>query len=270
MGTSSPAVRLDLSLPPEVASIGRGTHGVRSLEDTFQLPELWSLHLYGYHAEIEVDGSWFAISPGTVSLVPPASLIRYRYLGPSTHLYAHLRATPASGRENDSRPGDRLQMITNPGGELPAITDLMHSAVAAATISAARTRCDIWSALLRLDNRPRSRRPRPAEGHLATAMSYIESRLPEPISVPDVAGHIGISANYLARIFTAELGETVVGYIRRRRIDHARRLLTSSTMSIPAISASVGFADLQAFNKACRSVTGMSPRQLRSVDLDRR
>ncbi len=260
-----PSVAMDLSVPPEVVNQGRGTHGTTRLEDRFQLPQLWSLHLYGYHAEIEVDGRLFAISPGTVSLVPPASVIRYRYRGPSTHLYAHLRADAGeSGRPGQYRPGGRLQMIMSPGAQLPMITDLMESAVVAAATRPARTRADIWSVLLRLDDRRPIGRSRPAEEHLLAAMSFIEGRLPEAVSVPEVAAAVGISSNHLARVFTAELQETVVGYVRRRRVDHARRLLASSTMSIPAIAASVGFADLQAFNKACRQVTGLSPRRLRN------
>jgi AraC-like DNA-binding protein len=259
-----PTVAMDLTTPPEVVNQGRGTHGVTRLEDRFQLPELWSLHLYGYHAGIEVDGRRFAITPGTVSLVPPASVIRYHYRGPSTHLYAHLRAAPADPvRPGGHRPGGRLQMIMSPGSLLPVISDLMESAVVAAPTRPARTRADIWSALLRLDDRPLTGRSRPAEEHLLAAMSFIESRLPDSLSVPEVAAAVGISSNHLARVFAAELSETVVGYIRRRRVDHGRQLLASSTMSIAAIAASVGFPDLQAFNKACRTVTGLSPRQLR-------
>ncbi|WP_114853896.1 AraC family transcriptional regulator [Brachybacterium sp. YJGR34] len=259
--SASPAP-LDLTSPPQVQNVGRSTHGVRSGEDVFRLPELWSLHLYAYEAELEVDGVLHVVTPGTVSLVPPACLIRYRYRGPSTHLYAHLRGDPVP--PGSSAPGGRLEVLMRPGAELPAITDLMTSALAAAATRPARTRADLWTALLRLDDRPCSSDARPARDHVAAAMSYIESRLPEPVTIPEVAAHVGISANHLARVVGAELGETPVAYIRRRRIDHARRLLTGSTMSIPAIAASVGFSDLQAFNKACRAVTGSSPRVLRS------
>lgn len=263
MRDQTPTVPLDLSMPPEVVNIGRGTHGVHSLQDVFQLPELWSLHVYGYSAELEVDGTSYPIAEGDVSLVPPASLIRYRYQGPSTHLYAHLRGPrddPTAGPTGRSG----LRLIMNPGAELPVITDLMRSAIAAATTRPAQTRCDVWAALLRLGSRRRSVPPRPAERHLSSAMSYIESRLPDLITVPEVADRVGISANHLGRIFSDELGETAVAYIRRRRVDRARQLLANSTMSIAAISAMVGFSDLQAFNKTCRTVTGMSPRQLRA------
>lgn len=253
-----PAVELDLSEPPEVWAQGRSTHGIRSLEDRFQLPRLWSLHLYGYHAELEVDGVAHQVAPGTVSLVPPAAAIRYRYRGPSTHLYAHLKA----GTGAPSR--GRLQLIMSPGAELPVITDLMESAVAAAAFRPERTRADVWGVLLRLADRPATRRTTtPAHDHVVAAMAYVESRLTETLTVPQVAAAAGISANHLTRLFSAEVDQSVVGYIRRRRIDHARRLLASSTMSITAIAAAVGFPDLQAFNKACRAVTGRSPRRLR-------
>ncbi|HVX43907.1 MAG TPA: helix-turn-helix transcriptional regulator [Mycobacteriales bacterium] len=253
-----PDVELNLAEPPEVVNQGRATHGVKHLQDEFLLPELWQLHLYDYYAELEVDGRPYPISPGVVSLVPPAARIRYRYRGPSTHHYAHLR-------EIDPRGGSRLRLIMSPGAELPIITDLMSSAITAAATRPARTRADVWAVLLRLADRPPPERPdRPAPDHVRAAMSFIESRLPEPLSVPQVAAAVGVSPNHLARVFAAEAGQTVVGYIRQRRIDHARRLLASTTMSIGAIAASVGIADLQAFNKACRAVTGRSPRKLRN------
>jgi AraC-like DNA-binding protein len=253
-----PDVDIALGEPPEVVNQGRATHGVKHLTDEFLLPELWQLHLYDYHAELEVDGRPYLISPGVVSLVPPAAQIRYRYRGPSTHHYAHLRAVGRAGTS-------RLQLIMSPGAELPMITDLMSSAITAAATRPARTRADVWAVLLRLADRSLPERPeRPAQDHVRAAMSFIESRLPEPLSVPQVAAAVGVSPNHLARVFSAEARQTVVGYIRQRRIDHARRLLASTTMSIGAIAASVGIADLQAFNKACRAVTGVSPRQLRN------
>ena len=57
---------------------------------------------------------------------------------------------------------------------------------------------------------------------------------------------------------------TVVAYVRLRRMARARHLLVSSTLSIPAVAASVGITDLQAFNKACRRELGGSPRAVRA------
>lgn len=257
-------VHLDLSEPPEVVNQGLATHGVGGrLTDEFLLPELWSLHLYRYDATLEVDGVTHRISPGTVSLVPPASRIVYSYLGPSQHLYAHLRPPSAAAGTAYAE----LSLTMSPGADLPAVTDLMQSAVASAAARPERTRADIWMMLLRLADRPRPVGPRattaPAHDHVVAAMSYIESRLAGPLTVPEVARAVGLSHSQLTRVFTAETGQTVVGYLRRRRVEHAQHLLAHSTMSITAIAATVGIPDLQAFNKTCRAVTGRSPRQLR-------
>ena len=66
-------------------------------------------------------------------------------------------------------------------------------------------------------------------------------------------------------LFHAETGLTVIAYIRQRRMARARHLLVSSTLSIPAVAASVGISDLQAFNKACRRELGGSPRTVRNA-----
>ncbi|NAZ84139.1 helix-turn-helix domain-containing protein [Kineococcus sp. R8] len=256
-------VPLDVAAPPEVVNQGRATHGVLRSEDVFQLPELWSLHLYGYAAELEVDGVVHTVTPGSVSLVAPASVIRYRYRGPSQHLYAHLRA-PRLG------PGaaSGLSVLMHPGADLPRIAELMESAVASAVARPARTRADVWTVLLRLADRVGPDPVRPAGGpaldYVAATVSLVESRLAEPLTVRDIAAAVGVSPGHLTRVFSAATGETVVGHLRRRRVEHARHLLTRSTMSIAAVAASVGIPDLQAFNKTCRAVTGSSPRGLRA------
>ena len=100
-------------------------------------------------------------------------------------------------------------------------------------------------------------------------MDHIEARLAEPLSVPEIARRAGLSHNHLTRLFRMHTGDTVVAYIRRRRMARAEHLLRRSTMPIPAVAASVGIGDLQAFNKACRRVLGASPRSLRFPRPDR-
>lgn len=250
-----------------MVGFGRATHGRAALTDVFQLPELWSLHLYDYVAELEVDGMSYPVTPGCVTLVPPASLIRYRYRGPSTHLYAHLDMD--AGRREDRRglpPAPaRLSVLMSPGTDLPAITDLMESAVANAAMHPERARADVWMVLLRLADRYRQESGEdPATEYVSAAMAYLESRLGEHVTVPEVAAAVGISPHHLTRVFAAQTGHTVVGYLRHRRVQRARHLLTSSTMSIVAIAAAVGIPDLQAFNKTCRALTGYAPRALRA------
>ena len=88
-----------LEEPPGVVRLGVGRHGTTGLVDRFSLPELWSLHLYSYRATLLVEDCSFQINPNDISLVPPTTRIEYRCLGPSQHLYAHLRISGAFASE---------------------------------------------------------------------------------------------------------------------------------------------------------------------------
>ncbi|MBA2951538.1 AraC family transcriptional regulator [Streptomyces himalayensis] len=249
--------QIHLGEPPLVAAAGVGVHGVASRTDVFRLPELRQLHLYQYDAELIVDGTPHVIRPGRVSLVPPGTTVRYRYQGRSQHLYAHLRI-PAAG------PTRTVPVVQDAGPELPTLTSLLLQAITADPREPERTRAEIWTALWRIAQlAPAAQRPGPHPA-VSTAIAYIEAHLAAPLTVPAVARAAGVSHNHLTRLFRAATGDTVVGYVRRRRLDRAHHLLRASTLSIPAVAASVGIPDLQAFNKACRREFGASPRALRA------
>jgi transcriptional regulator GlxA family with amidase domain len=152
------------------------------------------------------------------------------------------------------------------GPEFPMLSSLLLNAIAAAPGAPEHTRAEIWTALWRVARltppTATSRGPHPAVG---TAIAHIEARLAAPLTIPEIARAAGISHNHLTRLFRAETGTTVVAYIRRRRLQRAHHLLRATTLSIPAVAASVGIPDLQAFNKACRRELGASPRVLRGT-----
>jgi AraC family transcriptional regulator len=250
---------LHLGEPPAVVNIGVGVHGVASPTDVFRLPELWQLHLYQYDAELTVDGTSHVIRPGRVSLVPPGTTVRYRYQGRSEHLYAHLRITSAG-------PPRTIPVMQDTGPELATLSGLLLHAIAAAPGAPERTRAEIWTALWRIADLTPPAVPNPGpHPAVSTAIAHIEAHLAAPLTIPGIARAAGISHNHLTRLFRAETGTTVVAYIRRRRLERAHHLLRASTLSIPAVAASVGIPDLQAFNKACRRELGAAPRVLRGA-----
>jgi AraC family transcriptional regulator len=253
---SGATVAVPLDHPPEVVSIGVGRHGTTRRVDVFRLPDLWSLHLYNYSADLVVDRITYAIRPGTVSLVPAGAQSQYRYRGASEHLYAHVRLTESGNR--------RVVPLLQPAGiEVPALAEQLRQALAASTRSPARANAEVWAALWRVAELAEVPERAPGHAMVARAVAHIESRLPEHLTVAEVARTVGISHNHLTRLFRAEVGTTVVAYLRRRRLERARHLLRESTLAIPAIAAAVGIPDLQAFNKACRREFGLSPRAVR-------
>jgi AraC family transcriptional regulator len=244
---------LSLDRPPEVVNLGVGVHGVTSRREVFRLPDLWQLHLYRYTAELELAGTTYPIRPGYVSLVPAGAEVQYRYRGRSEHLWVHLR--PGRGSSRD------VPVMQDAGAETPLLTSLLLGAIESSAQHPARAGAEVWTALWRVAELTAADRPHAA---VATAIAYIESNLADPLTVPGLALVAGVSHNHLTRLFRAETGSTVVGYIRARRMARARHLLTSSTLPIPAVAASVGIPDLQAFNKACRRDLGAPPRAVRA------
>ncbi|GGS77241.1 AraC family transcriptional regulator [Streptomyces tanashiensis] len=249
-----------LDEPPTLVALGIGVHGPAGQVEVFSLPDLWQFHLYGYDADLTVDGTAHAIRPGRVSLVPPGTEVRYRYRGRSEHVYAHLRLGTAGAPCS-------IPVIQPAGHALDLLTAQLHQALAAWPNTPAWATAEVWAALWRIARLtpPREQSTRAVHPAVAAATALIEARLTEPVTVPEIAKAAGVSHNHLTRLFRAATGETVVGYIRTRRMERARHFLQATTLSIPAVAASVGIPDLQAFNKACRRELGASPRGIRTA-----
>jgi AraC family transcriptional regulator len=253
-------VLLHLTEPPEVVNAGVGVHGVRSLRDVFRMPDFWQFHLYGYSAELTVGGTTYPVSPGSVSLVPAGVPVEFAYRGRSEHLYAHFRPRRVG------RPS-YVPAVQDSGTAAPVISDLLRRAIEATPSGSPRVAAEVWTALWRVSQLSAAlSEGGGTAGHpaVAAAIAYIEANLARPLTVPVLARAAGVSHNHLTRLFGSETGTTVVAYIRQRRMARARHLLVSSTLSIPAVAASVGIPDLHAFNKSCHRELGGSPRTVRA------
>ncbi|WP_027343749.1 AraC family transcriptional regulator [Hamadaea tsunoensis] len=254
---------LPLAGPPVVSAVGVGLHGVTSDRDTYLLPQHWQLHLYSYEGTLTAGGTAYAIRPGHVSLVPPGTRVDFVYRGRSEHLFCHFQpgvCDAATAPETASLP-----VMQDAGPVAATLSAAFHAAIGAFGRRPAQVAAEIWAALWRVATLP-AVPPERAETHpaVAVAIAYVQARLGQPLTVAGIARHAGVSQTHLLRLFRAATGETVVAYVRRRRLEQAGHLLRQSTLSIPAIAATVGIPDLQAFNKACRRELGGSPRAVRA------
>ncbi|WP_019809619.1 helix-turn-helix domain-containing protein [Saccharomonospora halophila] len=105
---------------------------------------------------------------------------------------------------------------------------------------------------------------------LQRVRSFIDQRLHDPELTPGVvaAAH-HISTSYLHRLFQED-GVAVAAWIRRRRLERARRDLTDpvlSTVPVHHIAARCGFRHHAAFTRAFRTAYGVPPRDYRAAAL---
>jgi AraC family carnitine catabolism transcriptional activator len=97
------------------------------------------------------------------------------------------------------------------------------------------------------------------------AVDLIEANISEPLPVPDIAQHVGISQRQLERQFNQTMGCSVVQFGLLLRLQHARVLLISTDLSVRDISAASGFNSLSHFAYAFRKCFGRRPSEYRQA-----
>jgi len=81
----------------------------------------------------------------------------------------------------------------------------------------------------------------------------------------DICRMLGISENYLSRLFRQELGLTLAEYVNRYRVRVARHLLRETDLSVTEIAHQVGFDDPAYFSRVFARHAGVSPRTCRQT-----
>ena len=74
---------------------------------------------------------------------------------------------------------------------------------------------------------------------------------------------MGVSEDYLSRVFNRELNISPWDYLNRFRVLQSKHLLLHSTDTIGVIARQVGFKDQAYFSRVFRKVTGLSPQGFR-------
>ena len=95
------------------------------------------------------------------------------------------------------------------------------------------------------------------------AEDYIRSNLTRPLSIEEVARHVGYTDYYLSRKFARETGLKFADYVNRERVLYAKSLLRSGSMQIQAISDLLQFSSLSYFGRVFRKFTGLTPKEYR-------
>lgn len=98
------------------------------------------------------------------------------------------------------------------------------------------------------------------------AIAWIEDHLFEPMTVKSIADQVGYSPSRFSRGFTRLQGESVMSFVRGRRLEAAaRRLLTDPAARIVDLAFESGFDSQEAFTRAFSRAFGHPPGRLRSL-----
>ncbi|HYD63292.1 MAG TPA: helix-turn-helix domain-containing protein [Noviherbaspirillum sp.] len=98
---------------------------------------------------------------------------------------------------------------------------------------------------------------------VVAAERWIDARLSGPISITELAAALAVTPKTLARRIDAATGISPVKFIQRRRLLHASHLIETTSKSIEAIAAEVGYQDATALRKLVKREFGTTPAALR-------
>lgn len=99
--------------------------------------------------------------------------------------------------------------------------------------------------------------------YLNKICSYIGKSFNKDLSLDMVADDVGLSPQYVSKLFKGKLGINFIDYMTDRRVNYAKNLLKSCNKSISEIGALVGYSDVNYFSKIFKKLTGLSPKQYR-------
>jgi len=99
------------------------------------------------------------------------------------------------------------------------------------------------------------------------AIQFIESHLFEDLTVERVARGCSLSAFHFSRGFSRRQGESLMSYVRGRRLETAaKRLLSEPHIAVVDIALDCRFESHAAFTRAFTRAFGMSPNQYRRAE----
>jgi transcriptional regulator GlxA family with amidase domain len=125
---------------------------------------------------------------------------------------------------------------------------------------------------LSIDRNPSSQRPYflfiapkdHGDDKVLRLQGWIEANYQRPVTVDDMIAAAGMSARNLGRRFLSATGLSPVQYLRKVRIEAAKRLLEEPRAVVDRIAAEVGYGDSRAFIRAFGTIAGLSPGQYRA------
>lgn len=90
-------------------------------------------------------------------------------------------------------------------------------------------------------------------------LTLVDAHRSDPnTSVETLAEALSMTSRHLRRLLVARCGEAPSALLRRRRVEHAERLLAAGA-TLRGAACAAGYTDLCAFNRAFRAVTGRAP-----------
>ncbi len=246
--------------------------GIEHLQEAIRRPNgfpVWQI-FYGVSGKgvFYLDGFRTVMQPGQIAVLPPNTRHGYEsldsdwvvhYLGFDGPLCLRILSVLKLSEAG-------VYSLPNPALFLHALARIQELAAEEKCRQELCSR-ELYSLLLDLSatlRRLPANLSKESDGPEKELILYLEDHYAEDISLATLSEHFYLTSEYLCAIFKRSTGESIMRYLRKVRIHHAKLLLMEKPeQSIESIAQDCGFHSSAYFGRVFREVAGCTPQQYR-------
>lgn len=239
------------------------------------------------HAELNISGEIYRLTPGHLYLIPPFTTHSDHCEGEFSLYYVHVYEdltrniswfeqmkfpVETSSHLLDAALMQRLLDI-NPGRELKRYDPDSYNDSDNLYQSIAENRHQSLHAQLETDGIIRQLLARffavatplkqSQDNRIVKALQFIRENIDQKISVRQLASICCLSEDHFIRLFRQELRQTPIDYINQKKIEKAQLLMVVKNQTMKDIAYSLSFENVSYFNRLFKKMVGKTPSEYR-------
>ena len=204
-------------------------------------------------AALEFRNRTVTLTPGTMVLIPPYTLVTGLTEHPFIHNYVEFEA-PFPFDQVKSEP--LLFPSKKFAPSLPPESDRIRISLALYAL-AERLLLEVPKGNFGFRGMEMS------EPRIKSILKYIDTHNMKKYSIAELATQVNLSPSRLLHLFKKETGITPREYWMERRIELVQRMLVETDYSIPEIAEEFGFTDRSHLSRVMKSITKLTPAAIR-------
>lgn len=174
---------------------------------------------------------------------------RPRYIKEYTLRFMMVAVNGARDRNNNRESADLYQLLIDGVMESDTREKMLY---------------EYWKIWDSLDNES-GEQEQTENGTILKVIELIRNNYARDLSLSEAAEYVGLTPEYLSKLFTKEMGINFSTFLGDFRISTAKRMLSEGNRKIYEVAEAVGYKDTKYFNKVFRSITGISPSEYRKT-----
>ena len=101
------------------------------------------------------------------------------------------------------------------------------------------------------------------ERTITSITRYLQEHLSEDLSLAVLSEKFHLNAQYISQLFKNEIGVNFLTYFTSIRMERAKKLLLSTSLSVAEVAQRSGYGDYRVFTKVFKKNEGITPSQYR-------